>query len=381
MRQAHWNSLQMFTFGSSSWQETVGRSRLFDFLKGSAVFMASITMAFSWFLMSTASVIVHHVHGLMPFLPRASTSPPLPLPSIRTRRRRSPRATSPSPNTNASASRIVTNELVADAANDDGLLRSPQLSTAQPDWQNDPSELELSPLEQDRNPPRVTSYDLLSRPRCSTRRECGCLHFCTCSLAEPKIVKGFLKSSDDSLRKRKSGPARTDPYQAPYFFPTPASAEAADYANRVRQRRRKGSCQSDRRRTSGDASDREQPRSRRSSIRVTLHRCPTSSSQASSAESWDCDGAESTHSSPDKRSQYVAERPQGFKRLFSKSPSPSRGQSFTSGSDGQPLLSLEPGKEKRKGPWSLLRRRRRTSTSVQSETSLDSATEKLLRSS
>lgn len=58
--------------------------------------------------------------------------------------------------------------------------------------------------------------------------------------AQPSIL-GKLKASSKKRSNETSPPPpvrRTDPYQAPYFFPTPRSPEAVDYARRVRLERR-----------------------------------------------------------------------------------------------------------------------------------------------
>ncbi|GBE77630.1 hypothetical protein SCP_0105100 [Sparassis crispa] len=46
-----------------------------------------------------------------------------------------------------------------------------------------------------------------------------------------------LSSAQHTSTPRPPPPLRTDPYQAPYFFPTPASPEAADYIHQVRRGR------------------------------------------------------------------------------------------------------------------------------------------------
>lgn len=51
-------------------------------------------------------------------------------------------------------------------------------------------------------------------------------------------VKLCLKSKSSNEALPKSPVPRTNPYQAPYFFPSPLSPDAADYVHRVRSERR-----------------------------------------------------------------------------------------------------------------------------------------------
>ncbi|KAF7793451.1 hypothetical protein EIP86_004563 [Pleurotus ostreatoroseus] len=51
------------------------------------------------------------------------------------------------------------------------------------------------------------------------------------------IVRPCRRRSGDSAPAKRGPVARTDPYQAPYFFPTPLSPEAVDYVDKVRSER------------------------------------------------------------------------------------------------------------------------------------------------
>lgn len=319
----------------------------------SATLLVGLALAMFGFFRSMTSVVTPHIRKLLPNStqeqPSVSTIRPL-IESIR--RRRMSRSTRPSPSTSTSEVTSSPDDSVIELKT---FLSSSPPSPVTPETCSDESAAAPSS-------PRIPFMDILSKPSLVRAS----------SNASAKLKGCFSKASFDSLRK-VSPPARTDPYQAPYFFPTPASEEAKDYTSRVRNQRRQNSSSGSTariRRASCDSASptqacrssplaecfTDEPTSYASSPEAQaqtpsakfspLRRCQ--SGNAPSVRSWDDNSSGETSSLPTS---------QRFKRLFSRSSgTPSMVRSPVA--DSQQALVSEPGHPSKKSPIPFFRRRR-----------------------